>query len=140
MIFHPNLEYGWWSKPRVWMIIKIKVWILSRPEYGWWSKPRVWMIIKIYSMIFYPNLVYGWSSKSRSGSYPDHLLHKKLCFLWVKLIFIYSRKNKVFSGLNECSSTLDKITIYFISVKWIFIYSRKNKVFSGWYKFLSYLD
>ena len=40
------------------------------------------------------------------------------------------QKNKVFSGLNGDSSTLDKIKIYLIQIKWISIYSKTNKVSS----------
>ena len=38
-----------------------------------------------------------------------HLLQNKQSLFWVKWIFIYSRKNKVFSGLNEYSSTSQPI-------------------------------
>ena len=55
-------------------------------------------------------------------------------------LYLLQKKNKVFSGLNECSSTLHKIKIYLFQVKWIFIYSRTNKVCSGLNKSSSTLD
>ena len=41
-----------------------------------------------------------------------HLDKIKTYLFQVKWIFIYSRTNKVYSGLNGSSSTLDKIKIY----------------------------